>query len=614
MQKKVRKVVTLLQNMQKKVAAEGEKEKELYEKFMCYCKGGTAELSAAIKAAEEKVPAVSSNIEAAEGKLSQLKSGLSDAQASRAAAKDAMAKATAVREKEASTFASEKSDYETNIAAINKAVAALEKGAGSSFLQTRTAATLRKIAISVEMSDMDRQDLVSFLSGRQLGGYAPQSGQITGILKQMGDTMKKGLADTTADEESAIKTYEGLMSAKTKEVKSLTASIEAKTTQIGETGVSLVQMKEDLSDTEKTLAEDKKFIEGLKKCCDTKTAEWNERSKTRSEELLALADTIKILNDDDALEVFKKTLPSAGSSFVQVGESVSTMKNRALALVRGARKMAGRGERTNLDFLLLALSGQKSLAAGTFDKVLKMIDEMVDVLSKEQESDDQKKEYCETQFDTADDKKKGLERKVSDEDGAIAAAKEGIATLIDEMEALTTGIKDLDKSVAEATAQREEEHADYKDLMASDSAAKELIGIAKNRLNKFYNPKLYKPKAKRELSAEDRIYENMGGDVATTTPGGIAGTGVTVFAQVHAHIQRSDGAPAPPPETWGAYKKKSGETNGVMAMIDLLIKDLDKEMTEAQTSEKDAQADYVEMMSDSKEKDAEADYVEMMSD
>merc|ERR1719414_861128 len=211
---------------------------------------------------------------------------------------------------------------------------------------------------------------------------------------------------------------------------------------------------------------------------------------------------IKILNDDDALELFKKTLPSAGSSFVQVGEGVSTTKARALAFIREAQKTAGPNARANLDFLLLALSGQKSLARGTFDKVLKMIDEMVDVLSKEQESDDQKKEYCETQFDTADDKKKGLERKVADEDGAIAAAKEGIATLIDEIEKLTTGIKELDKSVAEATAQRKEEHADYKDLMASDSAAKELIGIAKNRLNKFYNPKMYKPKAKRELSAE----------------------------------------------------------------------------------------------------------------
>merc|ERR1711972_236031 len=232
----------------------------------------------------------------------------------------------------------------------------------------------------------------------------------------------------------------------------------------------------------------------------------------------------------------------------------------------------------------------------------KMIDEMVDVLEKEQQADDNKKEYCVQQFDQSDDKKKSLEGKVSDLDSAIAAAKDGIATLTDEIAALEAGIKDLDKSVAEATAQRKEEHADFKDLMASDSAAKELLGIAKNRLNKFYNPKLHKPAAKRELDAEGRIYENMGGDIATTTPGGIAGTGVTVLAQVRAHEQRSGGAPAPPPETWGAYEKKSGESTGVISMIDLLVKDLDKEMTEAETAEKDAQADYEEMMADSASK------------
>jgi len=230
---------------------------------------------------------------------------------------------------------------------------------------------------------------------------------------------------------------------------------------------------------------------------------------------------------------------------------------------------------------------------------VKMIDDMVDILEKEQQSDDNKKEYCAVQLDTSDDKKKSLERTVSDEESAIAATKEGIETLADEIAALETAIKDLDKSVAEATAQRKEEHADFKDLMASDSAAKELLGVAKNRLNKFYNPKLFKPAAKRELSTEGRIFENMGGDIPTTTPGGIAGTGVTVFAQVHAHNQRTDAAPAPPPETWGAYQKKSGESTGVMAMIDLLVKDLDKEMTEAETSEKDAQADYKDMMADS---------------
>merc|ERR1712050_782006 len=82
--------------------------------------------------------------------------------------------------------------------------------------------------------------------------------------------------------------------------------------------------------------------------------------------------------------------------------------------------------------------------------------------------------------------------------------------------------------------------------------------------------------------------------------GGIAGTGVTVLAQVSAHRQKA--APAPPPATWGAYSTKSQENSGVIAMIDLLIRDLTKEMTEAETEEKNAQADYVTMMSESSAK------------
>merc|ERR1719400_1940384 len=101
-----------------------------------------------------------------------------------------------------------------------------------------------------------------------------------------------------------------------------------------------------------------------------------------------------------------------------------------------------------MDTLVLALTGKKASSKGTFDKVVKMIDEMVDVLAKEQQDDDHKKEYCEKQFDMTDDKKKSLERTVSDEDSAIAAAKEGIAKMAEEMAALEAGIKDLDKSVA----------------------------------------------------------------------------------------------------------------------------------------------------------------------
>merc|ERR1712228_1002495 len=93
------------------------------------------------------------------------------------------------------------------------------------------------------------------------------------------------------------------------------------------------------------------------------------------------------------------------------------------------------------------------------------------------------------------------------------------------------------------------------------------------------------------------------GDTASPTPapGGIAGTGVAVMAEVSAHSQ-GEVAPPPPPATWDAYAKKSGESTGVVAMIDLLVKDLTKEMTEGKTAEADAQADYEAMMKDSAEK------------
>merc|ERR1719284_1919307 len=136
-----------------------------------------------------------------------------------------------------------------------------------------------------------------------------------------------------------------------------------------------------------------------------------------------------------------------------------------------------------------------------FSKVIKMIDNMVATLQKEQQDDNDKREYCNMQFDQADDKKKGLERSVSNLEKAIAKEKEAVAALAEEIKALEDGIVALDKQVAEATEQRKEENAEYTELMASDAAAKELLEFAKNRLNKFYNPKLYKPPPKRVLSA-----------------------------------------------------------------------------------------------------------------
>jgi len=261
-------------------------------------------------------------------------------------------------------------------------------------------------------------------------------------------------------------------------------------------------------------------------------------------------------------------------------------RDRALSLVKAAKKLA-RADHVHFDLVELALHGKKI----GFEKVIKMVDDMVDVLKKEQIDDDNKKEYCNTQLDTTDDKKKAVARTLEDEESAIARAEEGIATLKEEIASLEAGIKELDKGVAEATEQRKEEHKAFTELMASNSAAKDLLGLAKNRLNKFYNPKLYKKPKAVELTEEQKISTNFG---VETTP---APSFAMVFAEVSAHLRHKD-APPPPPATFDAYAKKGQEATGVIAMVDLLVKDLDKEMTEAETQEQDAQADYTAAMGD----------------
>jgi len=543
----IRKVVTMLQKIQQKVEAEGEAETELHEKFMCECKTGTAEYTQSISDGEAKVESLAAGLESSKGELTQLKSDLAGHKSDREAAKAALAEATEMRAKEAEAYAGVKAEAETNIKAVGKAVAAIEKGAGGAFLQTNAAQVLRNLASS---NSQMPEAVISFLSSED--GSAG-SGEITGVLKQLGDEMTADLAEATKAEEEAVASFNGLTAAKTEEVATLTAAIEDKITRVGETGLAIADIKADAKDTADKLAEDKQFLADLKTDCAKKEAEWDAICKERKGELLALADTIKMLNDDDALELFKKTLPSAASSFMQVTARASEVMARALATVRAAQKN-GRPSR-HLDLVALALHGKTA----NFDKVLGLIDEMVSVLKTEQVDDDDKKEYCSVELDETEDKLKGHMQTIKDTEAAIKDAKESIATLDGEIVALVGSIALLDQSVAQATAQRKKENAAFEQLRSGNVAAKSLIEMAKKRLNKFYNPTL----------------------ALVQQP--------TSFLQTRVKVH-----------SMAQVEKKAAEAGGVIAMMDTLAADLEKETTIATANEKDAQADYEKYTADSK--------------
>merc|ERR1719498_1922089 len=379
----IRKVVNMLQEMQKKITTEGAKKQKMYDEYMCYCSNADGTLGKSISDAQTKIPQLKSEIQEGSATKKQLEAELKEAQVSRVEAKDAIAKATALREKEAKAFAKTKSDADANIGALDKAIPAIEKGMGGTFLQTSAASVLRQLSINADMIPQDRDILASFLS--EGSNYAPKSGEIVGILKTMHDEMSKDLADATAEENSAIASFESLVASKKKEIESLTKGIESKTARVGDLGVKIATMENDLEDTKEGLADDQKFLADLAGNCAAKKKEWDEYKKMEAQEMVAIADTIKILNSDDALELFKKTLPGAGSSFVQVTVTSGAMRQRALSMLKEAQS-----KRKDPRLGLIEMSMRKM----GFGKIIKMIDNLVVELKAEQGVDNDKKSYC----------------------------------------------------------------------------------------------------------------------------------------------------------------------------------------------------------------------------
>merc|ERR1719324_1057214 len=229
-------------------------------------------------------------------------------------------------------------------------------------------------------------------------GVTDSSAQITGMLKAMLDEMSADAAATKKDEASSVEGYGELRAAKTAEVNAATAAIEKKTKRSGELAVEIAQTEDDLEDTKAEVAETEKFLGDLATQCKSKKAEWAERQKMRAEEVSAISDAIAILNDDDSLDLFKKT------AFTQTKPSMRFLQRDAqLSKTRRARHLVmalvqtGRSHESTLTFIATALKSKKV----DFSKISGMIDGMVDVLSKEQDDDDAQKSFCSAELEKA---------------------------------------------------------------------------------------------------------------------------------------------------------------------------------------------------------------------
>merc|ERR1719359_345802 len=516
-------------------------DQELYDKLSCWCETNGKAKTAAIAKANGMIEGLTSDIEAGTSKATQLEeqiAGLKDEIAKNDAA---LRKADAMRQKDLAEFNADEKDLMQSIQSLGNAVTVLSKH-HQSFLQVDSKVHFAGIAHALQRANLtpDQKSQVAAFLQQPAGfqSYAPASGQIFGILKQMKETFETNLAESQKDEKQAAEDFANLMSAKTKEINSATAMVDSKTQELAQTEETNAANKQNLADTEDALAADTKFLMDLKERCANADAEFEERTKARNEEQQAVAETIALLNSDEAHDLFGATM-----GFTQ--KRVMSTRQRAVEALRTAAKRTGSA-------MLARLAVVAKLDA--FTKVKEAIDNMVAELKVQQKDEVKHRDFCTAEF-AENEKQTAI---AQDELSDLKTETEELTSTID---TLTTELSDANAEIADTKTQmkragedREAENADFQQTVADQRAAQQILTFALNRLKQVYG-----------------------------------------FVQVKATVRRvhqEPGAAAPPPPQGFDEYKQNKHSGGVLSMIQEIIDESKTMENDAIRAENDSQAAY----------------------
>jgi chromosome segregation ATPase len=542
----VSKVITLLKDMLKQLEKEAEEDEEIYDQLACWCETNDKEKTKSIEDAENKITDLTTKIEELTASSARLNTEIKNLEKEVAENQEALDQATALRQKELAEFNAEEKDALQAISALKSAVTVLSKHNAGAFMQL-PATHLQGIASTLQyqmqrhaslfqgvLTHSERRAIAAFV---QAPSYAPQSGEIFGILKQMKETFEENLSNSQKEEQQNQKAYEELKAAKTDEIKAGQDQIDAKTDELASTDEKLAESKEDLEDTKNSLSADEEFLVMLKGKCSSTDAEWEERQKTRQLEMEACSKALAVLSSDDAHDLFTKTFNPA---FVQTeSSSRSARRSQAASVLAAVAKKVNNPR-------LSALAAKVRLDA--FTKVKKAIDDMVAQLLKEKEDEIKHKDFCVEEFNTNQLQTERKDREKEDLIAKIEDLELTIKTLTSEIDTLKSEVAEMQVQMKRAGEDREKENKDFQQTVADQRASQKLLQAALNILKGFYEKK-------------------------------------------EAALLQQEPAGPPPPPGFKEYKKNAA-SGGVMGMIQQIINDAKAMEAEAIRAEEDAQKSY----------------------
>merc|ERR1719361_1117733 len=381
------------------------------------------------------------------------------------------------------------------------------------------------------LTHTERKAVTSFIQQK----YAPQSGEIFGILKQMQETFESNLATLQKEEAANLAAFQELKAAKEAEIQAGQEQSDAKTQALAEADENMAHAKESLENTKNSLAADEEFLAMLKEKCSMTDGEYNERVRTRQLEMEAVSKALAFLTSDDAHDLFTRTFNPA---LIQKTDAVeSARRNQAAAVLAKNPR-------------LVALSYKVKLDA--FTRVKKAIDDMIAHLEAENTDEIEQRDYCISEFNKNELQTEEKSRDKRDLEALIADLTAKIKSLTEAIDALKAEVKEMQVQLKRAGEDRELENKDFQTVIADQRATQKLLQAALGVLEGFY---------KKDA----------------------------VLAQ--------EPAGPPPPPGFDEYKKNENSA-GVMGMIQQIITDAKTMESDAIHDEENAQQAYEDFVKD----------------
>eukprot|EP00933_Yihiella_yeosuensis_P070801 TRINITY_DN78963_c0_g1_i1.p1 TRINITY_DN78963_c0_g1~~TRINITY_DN78963_c0_g1_i1.p1 ORF type:complete len:667 (+),score=245.42 TRINITY_DN78963_c0_g1_i1:114-2114(+) len=603
----ITKIVGLLKGMSKQLEEEGEEDQKTYDKYKCWVQVNGHDKLKLIEAAKTKVPALKAKVEYLLGKSQKLKKEVEKTEDERAANQAALDTATALRAQQKQEFDKDMSRMNQDVNAVENAKTTLslmqEKASGAAFLQVPTGKKIAAALLEVVREHSDRmtpthqRTLTEFLQGSSSSdsdSEGPSVGSITGVLDGMVDDFKSDIAQVVEEENKNIASYKALKEAKDGEIKAATNMIEKKKEEKAQANEERAILKQEIKDTVGTLLDEEEFAKEVVAKGEVMDKEFEERTKTRSEEMEAISKAVEVLDGDDAHELFSKTLPT----FLQESEDSTRREDAIAALNRASDK----------DMRVKTIALQAKL--DSFTRVKKAIEEMVAGLKKEMAEEVEKRDFCiesfrenemATQEKTADKKK--VVTKIATLKGKIEQSKKDIA-------AVEVEVTELKKQMALASQNREAENTEFQQVVKEQRQTAVLLQKAITILEGFYNKGALMQVRSHKQEPEPATFK----DYKTNKKSfGVLGMIKQVMTDTKAMEAEATRAEASAQSAYEVFSKDSTKS------VKDKVKDIsdskkakaafEKELVVAENSDEGFQADLEELKTNSDELHASCDFM-----